>query len=117
MEAPQLILGLSKSSDPIVARTVALIEWVQQSQPTSTDRYVIEERQKWLRVSYRGSAFAFIALHDFTTKALGSVRSGDVMMPQSYQAPAKHARGNVLNDDGGQGAIDTTSPPHVRYLK
>lgn len=50
-----------------------------------------------------GSAYAFVALEDFSTKQLGTVCRGDIHKPASYAQPAKHARGNVFHDDFGNG--------------
>jgi hypothetical protein len=63
---------------------------------------------KWVRVvtlEQRGeewkvaSVYAFIALVDNSTKALGNVKAGDVHKAASFKAPAKHARANVFDDD------------------
>lgn len=43
------------------------------------------------------SVYAFIALQDFETKALGPIRAGDIHRPAGWKAPAKHARGTVFN--------------------
>lgn len=60
---------------------------------------------KWVRVvtlEKRGeewkvaSVFAFIALVENTTKALGTVKPGDIHKAATFKAPAKHARGNVF---------------------
>jgi hypothetical protein len=49
------------------------------------------------------SAWAFIALVDFETKVLGKVLRGDVLKPASWRMPAKHARGNIFDEDNGMG--------------
>jgi hypothetical protein len=35
-------------------------------------------------------------LGDSDTKTLGTVKLGDIMKPANWNAPAKHARGNVF---------------------
>ena len=55
----------------------------------------LEERNgKW----ESSSVYAFICLKDGYTKALCALRAGDIHKAASYKAPAKHARGNVLDD-------------------
>ena len=64
---------------------------------------------KWVKVySYdrnndgtarKSSIYAFIARIDFQTKTLGYIKAGDIHKPASYQAPAKHARGNIFQND------------------
>jgi len=53
----------------------------------------LEERNGEWKV---GSVYAFIALVENTTKALGSVKPGDIHKAATFKAPAKHARGNVF---------------------
>lgn len=60
------------------------------------------------------SVFAFIAKEDFQTKGMGQVKKGDIFKPATWNAPAKHARGNLLNDDKG---MDCMSPYGPCYLK
>lgn len=42
--------------------------------------------------------------------------NGDVLMPASWKAPAKHARGNIFADDNGASAVDPNGTG-IRYLK
>jgi hypothetical protein len=59
-------------------------------------RVVVIERQHdgGQRVS---SVYAFIALQDGETKALGKIKAGDIHKPATFKAPAKHARGSVFD--------------------
>lgn len=59
------------------------------------------------------SVYAFIALQDNYTKALGAVVAGNIHKPASYKAPAKHARGTVLQDDFNK----CLTPHGIVYLK
>lgn len=59
------------------------------------------------------SVYAFIALIDGNTKALGSFKAGDIFKPAGWKAPAKHARGNVFDDDFRK----ALTPNGVVYLK
>ena len=40
--------------------------------------------------------------------------TGDIYKPSSWRAPAKHIRGNVLNEDGGKSCVTCHG---VKYLK
>ena len=60
-------------------------------------RVVVMEERNGVYAS--ASVYAFIALQDYSTKALGAGRAGDIMKPATYKAPAKHARGNVFDMD------------------
>lgn len=62
----------------------------------------------------RQQIYAFIALEDFSTKELGQVKAGDVMKPASYKKPAKHARGNVFDAEGGLGTANQYGPGYLR---
>jgi hypothetical protein len=65
--------------------------------------FTIQDGKRYIRVFRDNSVYAFI---DKTT--------GDVLMPASYKAPAKHPRGNIFNADGG---LDCTGPYGIAYLK
>ena len=49
------------------------------------------------------SVFAFI-----------NTENGDVLMPASWKAPAKHARGNIFNEDNG---LNCVGPYGIAYLR
>jgi hypothetical protein len=82
-----------------------------------------EEGQRFIKVystetdkegKTRQSIYCFIALEDFSSKALGTVKKGDVMKPASWKAPAKHARGNVFNPDNGLTTCNSYGPGYLR---
>lgn len=72
---------------------------------------------KWVRVveerSGNSSVYAFICLKDGQTKALGMLKAGDIHKAATFKAPAKHARGNVFQDDFGK----CMTPHGIVYLK
>jgi hypothetical protein len=70
----------------------------------------VEERNGKMEDS---SVFAFICLQDGFTKALGTLKAGDIHKAASFKAPAKHARGNVLADDMEK----SLTPWGIVYLK
>lgn len=125
---PQPItMHLQDETTDVAVRARLLMSWILEKSPDWRSRFTFRDRQKWIRIAVahendppenEGSAFAFIARFDFTNKQLGSVKAGDIMKPASWAKPAKHARGNVFDEDGGKSAIDLTTygHPHVRYL-
>jgi len=40
--------------------------------------------------------------------------NGDVLKPASYKAPAKHARGNVLDEAGGMKYVGAYGPAYLK---
>jgi hypothetical protein len=66
-------------------------------------KFTVRDGSRYIRVFRDNSAYAFI---DKT--------NGDVLMPASYKAPAKHPRGNIFNADNG---LDCTGPYGIAYLK
>ena len=44
------------------------------------------------------SVYCFVCLEDGHTKTLGNLKAGDIYKAASWNAPAKHARGSVLNE-------------------
>jgi hypothetical protein len=73
---------------------------------------------KWARIvtvenGHPSSVYAFIALQDNETKALGKVKAGDIHKAATFKAPAKHARGNVFDPN-----FNNCLTPHgIVYLK
>lgn len=68
-----------------------------------------EKVLKYIRITRDGSVVAFVC----------SV-TGNVYMPASRKAPAKHARGNVFSELEGREAFTSVDPSglvHVKYLK
>lgn len=87
--------------------------------PRHQAQYISE---KWCRIvtleEYNGkweerSVYAFIALQDNQTKALGSVKAGDIHKAATYKAPAKIARGSVFAADFGKCA----TPFGIVYMR
>lgn len=59
-----------------------------------------------------GSVYGFVSLYDGATKALGSLKTGDIHKAASYKAPAKHARGNVFDPE-----YKCATPHGIAYLR
>lgn len=70
--------------------------------------------ENWHNAEPRDSSvYAFIALQDGHTKILGTIKAGDIHKPAGFKAPAKHARGNIFNDDFSK----ALTPLGIVYLK
>ena len=44
-------------------------------------------------------------------------RNGDVLKPASWKKPAKHARGNIFDADGGMKLIGPYGPAYLRGMR
>jgi hypothetical protein len=63
----------------------------------------LEELKVRWRIVREGSVHAFVCKN-----------TGDVLMPASWSKPAKHARGNILAEDGGLGKMGPYGPAYLR---
>ena len=59
--------------------------------------------KRYIRVTTNGSAFCFV-----------DKESGDVLKPNGWKTPAKHARGNIHDDDNGLGLMTAYGPKSLR---
>ena len=62
------------------------------------------------------SVWGFVAMVDNTTKSLGIVKAGDVMKAASFNVPAKHARGNILDSTNGTSRLTAHGPSYLYSL-
>ena len=46
--------------------------------------------------------------------AFVDIKTGDVLKPASWKAPAKHARGNIFDKSNGLGSIGPYGPAYLR---
>jgi len=78
-------------------------------------RFVIVTRHNWENgiLQESGSAHAFI---DITGGKIGGKTHlpGDVLMPATWRAPAKHARGNLFDVEGGTGCMGPYGPAYLK---
>ena len=44
-------------------------------------------------------------------------KTGDILMPAGWKAPAKHARGNIFDSGGGMKYIKWTGPMDMNSIK
>lgn len=76
--------------------------------------------QKFVRIVRKfevekfGSCHAFVAKETFSTRNLGQVKIGDIFKPASWKAPAKHARGNIFNQDNGLTRMGPNGPAYLK---
>lgn len=119
METTTPVAKLSVSSPEFVAWLAACKEMGTNQLRDLSGRELIleaEEGSKFIRVwQYTGSqrlCWAFVAREDTTSKALGSVKRGDILKPATWKAPAKHARGNIFHGGTG-GVVQWTGPSYL----
>lgn len=62
-----------------------------------SDKWVRINRQELRDGAYKTvSVYCFVCLMDYQTKALGTLKVGDIHKAAGFRVPAKHARGSVL---------------------
>lgn len=65
--------------------------------PNSPEPYTkVELGQKFIKITSGGSCWGFISRVDGDLKG-SPIRKGDLLKPASYKAPARHARGNIID--------------------
>ena len=117
MTLEERIAEFVRVADEIVAKHWKDRNYTFAPAPTHRADYLSD---KWVRVVVLRpngdveSVYAFIALVDNTTKALGNVRVGDIMKPATFKAPAKHARGNVFHENF-RTCLDFHGPVYLRH--
>ena len=62
----------------------------------------------------REQIYCFVALEDSNTRTLGAVKKGDVMKPATWKAPAKHARGNIYDENNGLASCNSYGPGYLK---
>lgn len=67
------------------------------------DNLTVHEGKKFVKVVKGGSVYCFI-----------NKQTGDVLKAASWNAPAKHARGNIFNDDFGMNGITVWGGTYLR---
>lgn len=95
----------------------ALDTFIARVQEHTTDRYVrdfpglapykitVDKGRKFHRIvktidGGRGqrSVYCFVATQDSTTKALGTIKRGDILKSATWKQPARHVRGTIFSD-------------------
>ena len=79
-------------------------EYISKSYPNCPPRvFSFKNNRLLIKIICDGSAYAFI-----------DKSNGDVLKPASWNAPAKHARGNIFADDNG---LNCCGPYGIAYLR
>jgi hypothetical protein len=113
------IEAMVKKADEVTAAYWQGMGYTHSPPPTHRADYISD---KWVRVVVveerngkptDSSVYCFICLKDYSTKALGQLKAGDIHKAASFKVAAKHARGSVLSDDFGK----CLTPHGIVYLK
>lgn len=108
-----------QKADEVVAQYWKRMGYTHSNPPKHRADFISD---KWCRVVtlderngkyVDSSVHSFVCLKDGFTKALGTLKRGDIHKAAGFKAPAKHARGSVLNDDMEK----ALTPFGVVYLK
>ena len=104
------------------ADEIAKKAWENHVLPAPTHR-AFYSSDKWVKIirvdhyqdgtSRDSCIYAFVCRVNSSTKTLGVLTCGDIHKPASYNAPAKHARGNVFVD----GFNKCAGPYGIVYLR
>jgi len=78
-------------------------EFAQEQGFSSHDVFEYEHGTRYMKV-IRGSS-----VHCFVDK-----KTGDVLKPHNWKAPAKHARGNIYDEQNGLGMMGWCGPAYLR---
>lgn len=76
----------------------SLMDWLNKNRPNLSP-YACHETKRYFRIinNHRG-AHCFVAKEAFENKTVGKICAGDLLMPKSYDQPAKHARGDLFDE-------------------
>lgn len=70
----------------------------------------VELGNKFIRITSDGSCWGFISRVDGDIKG-SPIKKGDLLKPASWKAPAKHARGNIIDGTAKYGVY---GPEYLR---
>ncbi len=71
--------------------------------PNQIESLGFKAGRRYIRIFRGNSVHAFV---DMT--------NGDVLKPASYKAPARHARGNIFDDNNGLGSMGEYGPAYLK---
>lgn len=90
---------LVKIADELSVEHYSKMNFTFEPPPTHRADYISDKWCKIVQICSTGErVYAFVALQDYTTKTLGSVKTGDIHKPAGWKVPAKHARGSVFGN-------------------
>lgn len=77
--------------------------YCDRNEYTHRDEFSFKKGRKYVKVIYNNSVHSFV-----------DMKSGDVLKPASWKAPAKKARGNIYDDNYGLGSMGPHGPAYLR---
>lgn len=83
-----------------------LAETYKDSTTANPSIEILEGSKNWKFVE---TVYGSRSVHSFINR-----ETGDILKPATWNAPAKHARGNIFDADCGRGALTAYG---IRYLK
>lgn len=121
------LIGVLQNTSPLTEKTIepsveaAIESFRKLMEITLQKNYDTYENLGWEAnvTMSKGSKYAklFNASKDSGKQVLAfiNMNNGDILKPASFKIPAKHARGNIFDDDGGAQALSASGS--IRYLK
>ncbi len=95
----RLVLGIEEN----------YIKWCN-GKPISADVISLKDGRKFLKIIRGSSVWGFVSKVDGSHKGL-PLKAGDVLKAAGYNAPAKHTRGNIFDDN--QNYFSWTGPNYM----
>ena len=89
-------------SNPIVAKFIEKLDnerkayYEKANMPTQYQPVVVEVGNKFIRIWHGSSCWGFISRVDGDLKG-APIKKGDLLKAATWKAPAKHARGNIID--------------------
>ena len=90
------------NSNPIVANFINTLNiqrkdyYVKADMPSQYKELTVEIGNKFIRLWQGTSCWGFISRIDGDLKG-APIKKGDLLKPATWKAPAKHARGNIID--------------------
>ena len=89
-------------SNPIVAKFIEKLDnerkayYEKANMPNQYQPVVVEVGNKFIRIWHGSSCWGFISRVDGDLKG-APIKKGDLLKAATWKAPAKHARGNIID--------------------
>lgn len=99
--------------------SAALHSWIMSVQNLIDEQYQTSYAKLTIpKLKYsEGKRYVKIIKHDKNNESVFAfidLKNGDVLKPASWNAPAKHARGNLFDEHGGTGEVTWLGPNYLR---
>ena len=112
MELKDRIEAFVKHADEVTSEYWKRQGFTFSGPPTHRADYLSAKWCRILTVENGVGRSAFVCLQDGFTKALGTLKAGDIHKAATFKAPAKHARGSVFQE----GFNNCATPHGIVYL-